>query len=289
MRRTRIWALVAMALSAAVALTAASAAQPIEAGEAPGVLVSRQLMESRALGIGDLVRLSADPTGGRSRTFRILGAYEPTPDPMRFAQPALEARLHLPDLLALSGNPSDPSASDTVSSINVALVNPADADAFARDVSTRLPGTVARPTSAPDDRAGTFLVIERFHLAIATMLGSAVFLLALMMMLVDERSDVVGTLRLIGFTRRRILMQVLAEGTCIAAVGTAFGIGFALIMQGAFNRFFQWRYDTALVFLRITPGVVAQSILLALPLGIAASAIASWTLLRRHPLALVRR
>jgi len=60
-------------------------------------------------------------------------------------------------------------------------------------------------------------------------------------------------------------------------------------MQGAFNRFFQWRYDTALVFLRITPGVVAQSILLALPLGIAASAIASWTLLRRHPLALVRR
>ena len=49
------------------------------------------------------------------------------------------------------------------------------------------------------------------------------------------------------------------------------------------------KYAPALVFLRITPGVVAQSILLALPLGIAASVIASWTLLRRHPLALMRR
>ena len=72
-------------------------------------------------------------------------------------------------------------------------------------------------------------MLERFHLAVAivTMIGSAVFLLALMMMLVDERRDTVGMLRLIGFTRRRILMQVFAEGTLIAAAGTAFGVLFA--------------------------------------------------------------
>jgi putative ABC transport system permease protein len=280
-----------MALAAGVALSTASGAQPSEVRAVPGVLVSRQLMDRRQLHVGDLVRLSADPSGRRSQVFRILNSYEPTPDPMRFAQPALEARLHLPDLLALTENPTDPGTADTVSSINVALATKADADAFARDAAARLPGTVVRPTNAPNDRTSTFLVIERFHLAIAivTMLGSAVFLLALMMMLVDERRDVVGTLRLMGFTRRRILMQVMAEGTCIAAVGTAFGLAFALASEGLFNRFFQWRYDTALVFLRITPGVVAQSILLALPLGIAASVIASWTLLRRHPLALMRR
>jgi len=282
---------VALCLAASVALTLTTAAGPADVGEAPGVLLSRQLIERQHLHVGDAVRLSADPSGSRSRTFRILGVYEPTPDPMRFAQPALEARLHLPDFLALTDNSSDPGGADTVSSINVALVNPSESEAFARDVAARLPGTVAKPTSAPNQRTSTFVVIERFHLAIAivTMIGSAVFLLALMMMLVDERRDVVGTLRLIGLTRRRILMQVLAEGSFIAAVGTVFGVCFALLMQGAFNRFFQWRYDTALVFLRITPAVAAQSILLALPLGIGASVIASWGLLRRHPLALIRR
>ena len=227
----------------------------------------------------------------QARNFRILGVYEPTADPMRFAQPALEVRLHLPDLLALTRDPSAPPARDTVSAINVALVDPADADAFARDVSARLPGTTAASTMAPNDRTSTFVVIERFHLAIAivTMIGSAVFLLALMIMMVDERRETVGTLRLIGFTRRRILLQVLAEGALIAVAGTAFGILFAFASQGAFNRFFQWRYDTSLVFLRITPGVVAQSILLAVPLGIVASLAASWALLRRGALALIRR
>jgi ABC-type lipoprotein release transport system permease subunit len=110
-----------------------------------------------------------------------------------------------------------------------------------------------------------------------------------MVMLVDERRTTVGTLRLLGFTRRRILLQVTVEGALIAAAGAAAGILFAVAAQGAFNRFFQWRYDTTLIFLRITPGVVWRSLLLAVPLGIAASVIASWTLLRQQILGLVRR
>jgi putative ABC transport system permease protein len=279
-----------MAIAASIAVTAQRAAGDAT-GVPPGVLLSRQLMESRQLRVGDVVRLSAEPSGARSRLFRILGEYEPTPDPMRFAQRRLEARLHLPDILALTRPPTEANAPATISSINVALVDPSDADSFARDLAVRLPGTIAVPTTAPNERTSTFAVIERFHLAVAvvTMIGSAVFLLALMLMLVDERRETVGTLRLIGFTRSRILMQVLLEGTLIALAGAVAGLLFALVMQDAFNRFFQWRYDTALIFLRITPGVVAQSLLLALPLGIGASLIASWILLRQHPLALTRR
>ena len=39
----------------------------------------------------------------------------------------------------------------------------------------------------------------------------------------------------------------------------AFGLVLALASQGLINRFFQWRYDTALVFVRITPWVVLRS------------------------------
>jgi hypothetical protein len=84
-------------------------------------------------------------------------------------------------------------------------------------------------------------------------------------------------------------VQVLAEGALIASVGAAAGILFAFATQGLYNRFFQRRYDTTLTFLRITPAVVWQSLAIAIPLGVLASLIASWTLLRRHFLALVGR
>jgi putative ABC transport system permease protein len=286
MHRVRGWLLLTL-----FAAGAAVSSQSADLTATPSILISRQLAERRGLRIGDIVRLAPDRSGNVARPFQIAGVYEPTPDPMRFAQQRLEARLHLPDLLTLTADPSDPSAGEAITSINVALEEPSEAGAFSRDVAARLPMVTARPTRAPDERTSTFIVIERFHLAIAivTVVGSAVFLLALMVMLVDERRATVGTLRLLGFTRQRILIQVVAEGALIAVVGASTGILFAFAVEDVFNRFFQWRYDTSLIFLRITPAVVWRSLLMAVPLGIAASLIASWTLLRQQILALVRR
>ena len=137
----------------------------------------------------------------------------------------------------------------------------------------------------------TFVVLERFHLAIAivTIAASTVFLLALSVMLVDERRETVGFLRLIGLTTRRILAQVVMEGLLIAAAGSLFGLGLAVASQGLINRYFQWHYDTALVFVRITPDVALRCAGLAVPLGVLASVAASWVLLRRDLLSLARR
>jgi hypothetical protein len=55
------------------------------------------------------------------------------------------------------------------------------------------------------------------------------------------------------------------------------------------NRFFQWRYDTALVFVRVTRSIALQSIAVSVPLGILAGLVGSWTLLRRDVLALLGR
>jgi ABC-type lipoprotein release transport system permease subunit len=116
-----------------------------------------------------------------------------------------------------------------------------------------------------------------------------VVLLALMVLLADERREAVGALRLIGFSRRRVLLQVLLEGAIIAGMGAVFGVALAAGTEGAFNRFFQWRYDTSLVFVHITPAIAWQAVALALPLGIAASVHASWALVRSETLKLVRR
>jgi putative ABC transport system permease protein len=164
-------------------------------------------------------------------------------------------------------------------------------DAFARDLSTRVPGLIVGSTVGGDDRAAPFVVLERFHLAIAivTVVASSIFLLALMLMLVDERRETVGILRLVGYRRRRILQYVLAVGLVIAAAGAAIGILIAAAFQSGVNQFFQWRYDTALVFVRITPPIALRSVAIAVPLGVLAAAASSWTLIRREVFSLTRR
>jgi hypothetical protein len=257
----------------------------------PGILVSRQLMEARRLQVGDVVGLSSASSGANARQFRVVGLYEPTPDPMRLGAARLEVRLHLPDLVDLDGDPANPLDAETVDAINGAL----DGDAVPREVSRRLnsaiPGVATQRTGQDERRAAPFVVLERFHLAIAivTVIASSVFLHALMLMLVEERRATVAVLRLIGFRRGRILQHVLVEGVVIAMAGAAAGILLSVLMQDGINRFFQWRYDTALLFVRITPGVVLRSIAVAVPLGVAAIFASSWSLLRGEAFSLTRR
>jgi hypothetical protein len=275
----------------ALATPAGPAGAAREGGVEPiaEILVSRGLMRERGLSIGQVVMLSADPRGAGARPFRIAGVYEPTPDPSRFTAKRLEARMHLPDLLALTAEPGEAGAADAVGAINIALADPADAGAFARELGARAPAVSVVRAAAGDD--AHFTIIERFHVAISvvTMIGSTAFLLALMVIRADERREVAGLLRLLGLRRRRILLQALLEGLCIAAAGAVFGVLFAALTQGAVNAFFQWRYDTTLVFVRVTPAIAARCVALALPLGVMAGLLASWTLLRRPVLDLLRR
>jgi FtsX-like permease family len=257
----------------------------------PAVLFSRQLLAARNLQVGEVVELSGDPSGANPRRFRIAGTYEPMPDPIRLTSERLEVRLHLPDLLSLTSDPTDAQAGDSLSAINVKLHRPEDAEAFARDLSARVPTVGVRTSRGGETDGNPFVVLSRFHLAIAslTIVTAAVFLLALMVLLADERRETVGTLRLIGLTRARVLAQVLLEGAIIAGAGAVFGVALAAFTESAFNAFFQWRYDTALVFVRITPSIAWRSIAVAMPLGIAASLLASWALVRSNTLKLVRR
>jgi predicted lysophospholipase L1 biosynthesis ABC-type transport system permease subunit len=282
------------------ALTQSVLSQPradaTAADEIPPVAVSRQLLDAQGLAVGDIVSLSREPNGAHARSFRVVGVYEPMPDPLKLGAARHEIRMHLPDLVAMSADPAetgrvDPLDVETVDAINVQLPDPRSGEAFARELNTTLPGIVVHPIGSDDQRAAPFVVLERFHLAIAivTVFASSIFLLALMLMLVDERRDVVGILRLIGYRRRRILAYVLVEGLVLAVAGAAIGILLAAGFQDAINRFFQWRYDTLLVFVRITPRIALRSIVIAVPLGVAAATAASWSLLRRQGLIGVRR
>jgi len=286
----RRWAAIIIAIVAAGACIATVAAQAPRAEAPAPVLLSRQLLARAHVSIGDVITLATDARGTSARTFRVAGVYEPTPDPMRFTAERIEARVHLPDLVDLLAAPDAAGSADTVNTINVRLADPADAARFISDVSARMPGLDVRPTSRPPE-GDPFAVLDRFHLAISlvTVAGSTAFLLALMVIRADERRETVGALRLLGISRRSLLLEVAIEGLLIASAGAVFGALVAFAAEGIVNRVFQARYDTTLVFVRVTRSIALKSIGLALPLGVAAGVGASWTLLRRDILSLVRR
>lgn len=273
------------------ALLFALASGASAASDPPAILVSRQLAEGEGLRVGEVVRLATNANGSEAREFRIAGIYEPTADPARLGSVPREVRMHLPDLLDLTRAPNTLAGTEYVEGINVALADPRDAKAFSQDVNARMPGILAQPSSEAAGAAAPFKVLERFHLAIAavTIAAATVFLLALSIMLVDERRETVGVLRLIGLPIRRILYQVLLEGLIVASAGAVFGLVLSVASEGLINRFFQWRYDTALVFVHVTPDVAAKCASIAVPLGAAATVVASWALLRRNGLRLARR
>ena len=283
--------MILLLLPVALIIAVIATAAPHAAAELPSILISRQLSETEHLRVGDVVRLSANSDGSVVQPFRIVGVYEPTPDPARLGAVIREVQLHLPDLLNLTRDATVPAGSEYVQTINVALVNPSDAEAFSRDVQARMPGIEAQPATGAAESTGPFIVLRRFHLAIAivTIIASTVFLLALTIMLVDERRTSVGMLRLIGLPSGRIIFQLFLEGVLIACVGSAFGLVLSLVSQRLINRFFQWHYDTALVFVRVTPQVAAICVAIAVPLGVSATVVASWALLRRNGLRLARR
>jgi ABC-type transport system, involved in lipoprotein release, permease component len=283
--------LVLLLVLAASAVSAQEAPPAGASAKVGDILISRQLATEQGLSVGSIVQLAVGADGTGARSFRIAGIYEPTPDPARLGVVPREVRMHLPDLLDVMRPPGMLAGTEYIANINVALTHPADATAFSRDVNARMPGVIARPSSEAAGSAGPFRVIERFHLAIAivTIGAATVFLLALTIMLVDERRETVGILRLIGLPARRVLVQVLLEGIIVASVGAAFGLVLAVLSEGLINAFFQWRYDTALVFVRITRDVALTSTAIAVPLGASATVLASWALLRRNGLRLARR
>ena len=283
-------AVVAVAQGSSPALQKTAVAQDFSPAPLPDVLISRQLAADNNLHVGDVVTLAADPRGSRASRFRVAGVYEPTPDPKRFTSKRLEARLHLPDLIALTADPHDPLADESVDAFNLALADPKDADRVAALVSARVPGLIVASTTstAGDD---PFAVLDRFHWAIAivTVTGSTAFLLALMIMRAEERREIIGILRLMGIPPRSILVEVLLEGLLIATAGAVFGIVVATSTEGLVNRFFQWRYDTPMLFVRVTASIAWQAVAFSVPLGVVAGLAASWALLRRDVVSLIRR
>ena len=250
-----------------------------------GIAIERRFAEAARLRVGDTIRLSSSAVTG-SRLARVAAIYEPVPDPSTIMRRDYHVRLHLGDLAALTGLP------DRVDRIGIVLRPGIDADTAAARLNRAAFGYDVSPSRTIASQSSlTFVVVSRFHRAIAiiSVLASTVFLLCLMLLKVEERRRDVAMLRFTGISRRTVFIALSLEAAVIAFVGSIVGAGIGAIASAVVNAYYQRAFDTALVFSQLTSTTVLLAIGLSVVLGIVAGALAAWRMVRTAPVQLWSR
>ena len=248
--------------------------------QVPEMLVERRLAESVPLAVGDTVRVRALAGTAAPRPFVVAGVFERAADPNRIARNDFEVRLHLPDLEGMLPT------RDRVDRFAVVLAPGANADSAARWIEGVAFGTRAYGSAAlAEQTSATFAVVSRFHdaIGIVTILASAIFLLCVMVIRVDERKRDMGMLRLIGVSRSTVFRAIVLEAIGIAVVGSILGGGLGMVVAQIVNAYYARVYDTTLKFALVTPRIVLLAALLGLALGAVAGALAAWRVVRVAP------
>jgi putative ABC transport system permease protein len=268
----------------ALSLLAAAAAPGGGVPDRPplDVAIERRLAAELSLAVGDTFRVGTAPDSVATLV-RVAAIYEPAPDPATVLRREFRLRFHLPDLAALLGQP------DRVDRFGVALEPGVPADSVAESLNRTAFGYRAYGSAAiASESSQTFRVVSRFHRAIAviTIVASAVFLLCIMLLKVEERRMDAAVMRFVGVRRRTIFLALLLEAAVVAVLGSLVGVLIAYASGWATNAWYQRLFDTRLVFSLVTPGIVRFSVLLSLGLGLGAGALAAWRLVRTRPMVL---
>jgi putative ABC transport system permease protein len=252
---------------------------------APGVAVERRMAERYALRLGDTVTVAPAPNAAR-RSFVVRAIYQPKADPATALRADYRIRLHLPDLADLLGRP------DRVDRFSVRTAPGVSTDSAVRRLNQLAFGYRAYPSDEiARESSRTFAVVSRFHRAIGfiAIVASAIFLLCIMLLKVEERRLDAGVMRMIGISGRTIVSAVVLEACLVAIVGSLFGVVLAGLADAITNWVYQRRFDTELTFAWLTPGIVATGVGISLGLGVVAGFLAAMRLIRVRPLALWRR
>ena len=252
------------------------------AAQLPHVAIERRLATDLGLHVGDTIVVSATAESAGTRV--VVGAiYQPAPDPASVLKREYRLRLHLPDLASLLG------AQDRVDRFGIVLAPGTSPDSAAARLNAVAFGFRAYPSRAiAAESSQTFLVVSRFHRAIAviSIVASAVFLLCIMLPKVEERRADAAVMRFIGVRRRTIFGALLLEAALVALAGSAIGTAIALVAGAITNLYYQRLFQTSLVFSFITPAIVGFSLALSLALGLGAGALAAARLVRTRPMVL---
>jgi ABC-type lipoprotein release transport system permease subunit len=247
------------------------------------VAIDERLAQDAGIQLGDRIVLSSTP-GGFGDTVIVSAFVRRRADPSEVARADYRVRMHLDELQSLVGY------GDRVDRFAVATrdsTSPSSAIGAINAPAYGFRAYSSREIAVETSR--TFLVVSRFHRAIGviTIVASAIFLLCIMLLKVDERRRDVAALRLMGISAPSIVRAVMVEAALVAGVGSVAGVAIGWVASLIINWHYRGVYRTPLAFAIVTPGIVALAVALSLTLGLVAGFAAAQRLVRMPALELL--
>jgi putative ABC transport system permease protein len=249
------------------------------------IAIDERLAGDAGLRLGERVIVTGAP-GAPGDTVIIGAIVARRADPSEVARGEYRVRVHLDHLQDLLGY------GDRVDRFAVATAGDSATDRAIDAINDAGFGFRAhRSRDVAVETSQTFRVVSRFHRAIGviTIVASAIFLLCILLLKVDERRRDVAALRLLGISRRTVLGAVILEAAFVALVGSVTGTAIGTLASAAVNTYYQAQYRTPLRFSIVTADIITLAAALSIALGVAAGALAALRLVRAHPLVLLGR
>lgn len=187
----------------------------IRADDDQGAMLGRVLAATLEKRAGDTVEVAGEP-------FRVLGVYEST---SLFENGGLIVRLR--DLQEMMGR----EGKITAMVVTASDPEPESVRALARRIEREIDGVAAVPARDYVERDAILRLAKSMAWAtwvVALVLGS-VGMLNTMAMAVFERTREIGTLRALGWKRRRVVWLVLGEALALGTLGAVLGVALGFL------------------------------------------------------------
>lgn len=233
------------------------------------MIVGRKTLEALKATIGDVVRVS-------EIGFRIVGVYETG---VSYEEGA--AVVSLRDGQELAGKPRQ------VTMYAIKVNDPAQAEALAKQLEAAQPEIMVAMSSEfaesmPDMQNMSAMM---FAITLLALIVGGISMANTMIMSVYERTREIGTLRAVGWRRRRVLWLVLKESVVLSSLGTAIGFVAALLMSWLMSTIPLWGDYLKIV---VSPNLLLQTAVIALLLGAIGGLYPAWRAANLSPVEALR-
>lgn len=233
------------------------------------IVIGKRAADALKKRIGDTVRLNGFP-------YRVVGIYETG-----------QAMEESGGLVTLDDGKRISAKERTVSMFQVAIRRGADIDKVIErigKVDDQLSITKSSEFEGGEQWIGEMDAMAWGVSAIAILVGG-LGMMSAMVMSVMERTREIGTLRAVGWTRRRVVRMILGEALALSLIGGVVGVilGVAMSLAAA-------QIPGAGVFLQgsFSPSLFLQGITVALILGLVGGAYPAWTAANLEPVEALR-
>jgi ABC-type antimicrobial peptide transport system permease subunit len=233
------------------------------------IILGRPATDILKVNIGDTLRLG-------EMGFRVVGIFE-----TGISWEESGAVISLRDGQAILGKPRQ------VSFYAIKVHNLNQVEPIRRQIEATIPDVMVVSSSDANEFAPEMKNMDVIVWAISALaiLVGGIGMMNTMIMSVFERTREIGTLRALGWRRRKVLGMVIKESLALGLIGVVMGVVLAWLLGLAMQQIPMWGTWLSVV---LTPGLLAQALIIAVALGAVGGLYPAWRAANLSPVEALR-